>query len=76
MKLRICWRGWHCSPLLIIGRYTLWFTNSISFGYTNAVHLAIYAGWLKISVDNYYDRSIAELTKHNFTHIWIVKYGK
>ena len=50
MKLRIIWRGRHLSPLLIIGKYTLWFTKGIVFGRkANSFDVTYYIGWLIIS---------------------------
>ncbi|KKN71223.1 hypothetical protein LCGC14_0422660 [marine sediment metagenome] len=75
---QISWRGWHLSPLFIIGRYTLHFTNGIVLGYDNAVWLVVYLGWLIISVDNCYNRgdAIDETDICNYTHIWVIKYAK
>lgn len=80
MKLRICWRGWHTCPLLIIGRYTFWFTNGITFGHKhNCGHITYYCGWLIVGKETkYHEDFVKQINagtwpKHK---LWIVKYGK
>ena len=80
MKIKIAWRGWRFSPLLIIGRYTLWFTNGISFGKSyNYASIIYYVGWLIVRKDT--------KTHHDFVErinagtwptgwLWIVKYSQ
>ena len=80
MKLRIIWRGWRLSPLFIIGRYTLWFTNGISFGKSyNCKDVDYYCGWLIISKDTKFHRDFIERvnagTWPKGWH-WTIKYSR
>ena len=48
--MKIIWRKCPNSPLLIVGRCTLWFTNGISFGVShNYGDTCYYVGWLLVN---------------------------
>jgi hypothetical protein len=47
--MKFVWRGWRLSPLIIVGRYTLWLARGILFAVQhNATDNCYYIGWLII----------------------------
>ena len=80
MNLKIVWRNWHYSPLLIIGKYTLWFTNGIIFGKTyNCADVCYYIGWLIIRKKTKFHRDFIKRVNNRTwseSKLWIIKYGR
>ncbi len=70
---RVVFRKWHLSPLIIIRRYTAWFTKGITFGWNKGCgDIVYYLGWLIVRKDGkIYDVNLPESCK-----IWIARYAR
>jgi len=52
-KFRIIFRGWHYSPLFMLGKTTVFFTRGLCFGIYERTNTDLYFGCAIISADNY-----------------------
>ena len=80
MKLRILWRGRRFSPLFVIGKYTLWFHNGITFGRVyNPKDITYYCGWLIICKETKFHHDFVKginMGTWPKDRLWIVKYSQ
>lgn len=77
--MKLYCRKWPLSPLLDIGRYTLWLTKGIAFGHKHQCSsIVYYVGWLIISKHTKFHTDFIKRVNDRTwpkTKIWIVKYG-
>lgn len=79
-EMKILWRGWHLSPLFVVGKYTAHFTSGITFGKSyNCASITYYVGWMILSKKTKYHHDFIRRVNNGTwpkDKLWIVKYGR